>query len=181
MMAIIVEFAGKTPRVASTAFIADNAVLVGDVEIGDDSSIWFGAVLRADFAPIRIGRMCNIQDNVVAHADSSDLGLTVEDNVTVGHSAIVHGVRIKRGCLIGMGAILLSGSDIGANTFVAAGSVVREGDRLPPNSLAAGNPAVVKRALDGNAARWVATASDEYARLARQYRSGGLRLGERPR
>jgi carbonic anhydrase/acetyltransferase-like protein (isoleucine patch superfamily) len=168
-MPTIVEFAGKTPRIAATAFIAQNAVIVGDVEIGEQTSIWFGAVLRADFAPIRIGRMCNLQDNVVVHADSRDAGLVVEDNVTVGHSAIVHGVRIQRGCLIGMGAILLSGCVIGANTLVAAGSVVRENDHIPPDSLAAGNPAVVKRTLNGNAARWASAASSEYAALARRY------------
>jgi carbonic anhydrase/acetyltransferase-like protein (isoleucine patch superfamily) len=174
-MPLIVEFAGKLPRIAPTAFIAENAVIVGDVEIADDASVWFGAVLRADFAPIRIGSKCNIQDNVVAHADSRDAGLIVEDNVTVGHSAVIHGARIGAGCLIGMGAILLSGSVIGPNSLVAAGSVVRENDRIPGGSLIAGNPAVVKKSLEGNAARWAATAADDYAALTRRY----LQLSQR--
>jgi len=168
-MPLIVEFAGKRPVIAPTAFIAENAVIVGDVEIADDASVWFGAVLRADFAPIRIGRRSNIQDNVVAHADSRDAGLTVEDNVTVGHGAIIHGVRIGRGCLIGMGAILLSGSVIGSNTLIGAGSVVREGDSIPSNVLAAGNPAVVRKLLEGNAARWAATAAEDYVKLTLGY------------
>lgn len=170
-MPMIIKFADKTPRVAPTAFIADNAVLVGDVEIGDETSIWFGAVLRADFAPIKIGRKCNIQDNVVVHADSRDAGLVIDDEVTVGHSAILHGAHIGRGCLIGMGVILLSGSVIGAGSMIAAGSVVRENDRIPAYSLAAGNPAMVKKAIEGNAARWTETAAQDYADLARRYRS----------
>jgi carbonic anhydrase/acetyltransferase-like protein (isoleucine patch superfamily) len=166
---IIVEFEGRLPRIAASAFIAPNATIVGDVDIADNASIWFGAVLRGDFAPIRIGRNCNIQDNVVAHGESPEAGLVLEEDVTVGHSAILHGARIEKGCLIGMGAVLLSGSIIGAGSLVAAGSVVREYCKIPPNCLAAGNPAEVKKALQGNAARWAANAADEYAKLARRY------------
>lgn len=173
-MPFIVEFSGKRPKIASTAFVADNAVIVGDVEIGEEVSIWFGAVIRADFASIRIGDKCNIQDNVVIHADSRDAGLVVENDVTVGHGAIVHGARIGRGCLIGMGAILLSGSIIGPNSLVAAGSVVRENDNVPGDSLIAGNPAVVKKALKGNAARWAATAAQDYADLSQCYIKGSV-------
>lgn len=171
-MPIILEFEGRLPRIAATAFIAPNATIVGDVEIADNVSIWFGAVLRGDFAPICIGRNCNIQDNVVAHGESRETGLVLEENVTVGHSAILHGERIEKGCLIGMGAILLSGSVIGAGSLVAAGSVVREYCKIPSNCLAAGNPAKVKNALQGNAARWAANAADEYARLAQRYQGG---------
>jgi carbonic anhydrase/acetyltransferase-like protein (isoleucine patch superfamily) len=168
---IIVEFEGRLPRIAASAFIAPNATIVGDVEIADNVSIWFGAILRGDFAPIRIGRNCNIQDNVVAHAESRETGLVLEENVTVGHSAILHGELIEKGCLIGMGAILLSGSVIGAGSMVAAGSVVREYCKIPPNCLAAGNPAEVKKALQGNAARWAANAADIYAGLAQRYKA----------
>jgi carbonic anhydrase/acetyltransferase-like protein (isoleucine patch superfamily) len=173
-VAIIVSFGGKIPRIASTAFIAENAVLVGDVEIGEDSSIWFGTVVRGDFAPIRIGKRCNIQDNVVAHADSQETGLVLEDEATVGHSAVLHGVRIGTGSLIGMGAILLSGSIVGAHSMVAAGSVLREGCRIPDDCLAAGNPAVVKGPLRGKAAAWTKTGADEYVNLASRYRSRQL-------
>jgi len=106
----------------------------------------------------------------VAHGESRQTGLVLDDDVTVGHGAILHGSKIGRGCLIGMGAILLSNSVIGPNSLIAAGSVVRENDFIPENSVAAGNPAVVKKALEGNAARWVASGADSYVRLARYFR-----------
>jgi carbonic anhydrase/acetyltransferase-like protein (isoleucine patch superfamily) len=170
-MPIVVELEGRSPRIAASAFIAPNAVVVGDVEIGENTSVWYGAVLRADFGPIRIGRFCNIQDNVVVHGETVAEGLIVEDRVTVGHGAILHGSWIGTECLIGMGAILLSGSRIGARSLVAAGSVVGQGFEVPPDTLAAGNPAVVKKILDGNAADWVARAADEYVQLVAKYRS----------
>jgi carbonic anhydrase/acetyltransferase-like protein (isoleucine patch superfamily) len=173
---IIFELEGRSPRIAASAFIAPNAVLVGDVEIGENASVWFGAVLRADFAPIRIGQSCSIQDNVVVHADTPGEGLVMEERVTVGHSAILHGARIGRECLIGMGAILLSGSRIGAGSFIAAGSVVREGSVIPPNTLAAGNPAVSKKILDGRAAEWVAVGADAYLELVQKYRDNAREL-----
>lgn len=169
-MAHIVEFAGKRPKVAENVFIAETATLVGDVEIGEGCSIWFGAVLRADFAPIRIGRLCNVQDNVVAHADAQQDGLVLEDGVTIGHSAILHGGRIGAGCLIGMGSILLSGSVVGARSMLAAGTLLREGRIIPPGCLAAGNPALVKGPLTGKAARWTEMAAEDYWQLAQHYR-----------
>ena len=169
-MPLIVAFRGISPRIAASAFIAENATIVGDVEIGENASVWFGAVVRADFAHIRIGANCNLQDNVVAHAESRETGLVLEDDVTVGHGAILHGSRVGKGCLIGMGAILLSRSVIGANSLIAAGSVVREDAFIPGNSVAAGNPAVVKKELEGSAARWAASGADSYVRLVRQFR-----------
>ncbi len=165
----ILSFDGKTPRIADGAFIAENATIVGDVEIGEETSVWFGAVLRGDFAPIRIGKRCNIQDNVVVHADIPETGLVLEDEVTVGHAAVLHGSRIGKGCLIGMGAILLSGSIVGRRSMLAAGSVLREGCRVPDESLAAGNPAVVKGPLRGKAAGWVDSGASEYLAMARRY------------
>jgi carbonic anhydrase/acetyltransferase-like protein (isoleucine patch superfamily) len=170
-MAIIVPFEGRSPRIAPSAFLAENATLVGDVEIGENTSIWFGAVLRADFGPIRIGANCNIQDNVVAHPEDHETGLVLEDDITVGHSAILHGSRVGKGCLIGMGAILLSGSVIGPGSLVAAGSVVRENSSIPPGYLVAGNPAEAKKTPEGRAARWVAHAASDYAALARKYQT----------
>jgi len=175
-MPVIVEFEGRSPRIAASAFIAPNAVLVGDVEIGENASVWFGAVLRGDFAPIRVGAGCSIQDNVVAHGDNPGEGLLLEERVTVGHSAILHGSFIGRECLIGMGAIVLSGSRIGARSLIAAGSVVREGSTIPANTLVAGNPAVSKKTLDGRAADWVASAADEYLGLVQKYRGHSRQL-----
>src|SRR5438270_6881937 len=153
-----------------------NANMIGNVDVDEKSGICFGAVLRADFAPNRIGHACSIQDNVIAHADAPGAGLILEERVTVGHGAILHGAFIGRECLIGMGAILLSGSRIGAGSFVAAGSVVREGSTIPPNTLAAGNPAVSKKVLDGRAADWVALAADEYLKLVLKYRNHSRQL-----
>lgn len=170
-MPVIVAFQGRSPRIAASAFIAENATIVGDVEIGENASIWFGAVLRADFAPIRIGANCNIQDNVVAHAESRETGLVLEDDVTVGHSAVLHGTRVGKGALIGMGAILLSGSVIGQGCLVAAGSVVRENCTIPAGYLAAGNPAEPKKPLEGSALRWAAHAASDYVALARKYQT----------
>ena len=169
-MAHIVEFEGKRPNIADNVFIAENATLIGDVVVDEGCSIWFGAVLRADFAPIRIGRLCNVQDNVVAHADAQQDGLVLEEGVTVGHSAILHGGRIGAGCLIGMGSILLSGSVVGARSMLAAGTLLREGQIIPAGCLAAGNPAAVKGALTGKAARWTETAAEDYWQLAQRYR-----------
>jgi carbonic anhydrase/acetyltransferase-like protein (isoleucine patch superfamily) len=169
-MPIILAFDGRSPRIAASAIIAPNAVLVGDIEIGENTSIWFGAVLRADFAPIRVGAGCNIQDNAVLHGDAPGKGLTIEDKVTIGHGAIVHCAWIGQGCLIGMGAVVLSGSRIGSGSFVAAGSVVREDAQIPPSMLVAGNPAMSKSSLTGRAAEWVATSADEYLKLAPRYR-----------
>jgi carbonic anhydrase/acetyltransferase-like protein (isoleucine patch superfamily) len=165
----LIEFEGRSPRIAAGAFVAPTAVLVGDVQIEENTSIWFNAVLRADCGAIRIARNCSVQDNVVMHAENPETGLILEEGVTVGHGAIVHGTLVEKGALIGMGAILLSGSVIGAGSVIAAGSVVLEHCRIPPNSLAAGNPAVVKKALTGNAARWADQAVDDYLDLVQRY------------
>lgn len=171
----LIEFEGYSPRVAASAFVAPTAVLIGNVEIGESASIWFNAVLRADCGAICIGRNSNVQDNVVMHAENPDTGLTLEEDVSVGHGAIVHGTLIERGALIGMGAILLTGSVIGAGSLIAAGSVVREYCKIPPNCLAAGNPAVVKKILDGNAAFWADHAAEDYLKLMQRYiRSSGV-------
>jgi len=127
-------------------YVADGARLIGDVDIGEDSSIWFNAVLRGDLAPIRIGSRCNIQDNAVGHVNANQ-PLVLEDDVSVGHSAIIHGCTIHRGALIGMGAIVLNGAAVGEYTLVGAGSVVTENTVLPPYTLCLGTPAKPVREL----------------------------------
>lgn len=167
-MAVIVEFEGRRPRIAESAFVAPTAVLLGDVEVGENASIWFGAVLRADFAPIRIGPGCNVQDNVVIHAETEQ-GTVLEDRVTVGHGAILHDCWIGKGALIGMGAILLDRSRVGSRSLVGAGSVLKEGFVVPDGTLAIGNPAVNKKALEGKATEWVARGADDYLQLIKRY------------
>ena len=137
---------GKHPVCAPTARVAENATLAGDVTVAEKVSIWYGAVLRGDAGPIRVGEGSNIQDNVVVHCDTGTF-TSVGRWVTVGHGAIVHGCTVEDEALIGMGAILLNGSVIGRGSLVAAGALVPEGAVIPPDSLAVGSPARVVRTL----------------------------------
>lgn len=165
---MIIEYRGRTPKVHPSAFIAPTAVLIGDVEVGEESSIWFGAVLRGDNGPIRIGARTSIQDNAVLHV--SEHGETiVGDDVTVGHCAVMEDCRIERRALIGSNAVVLGGAVVGEGTLVAAGSVVGERSEIPPGVLAAGAPAKVKKPLEGEAAKWIEISADEYVKLSRSY------------
>jgi carbonic anhydrase/acetyltransferase-like protein (isoleucine patch superfamily) len=141
------EFDGKKPRVGDRAFVAENATLIGDVEIGNDCSIWYGAVLRADVNVIRIGSRSNIQDNCVLHVTNGTWSTIIAEEVTVGHGVIAHGCTIKRGALIGMGSTILDGAVIGEESIVGAGALVAEGMRVPPRTLVIGVPARIKRQL----------------------------------
>lgn len=174
-MAVLIEFEGRRPVVAESAFVAETAVLLGDVEVGEGTSIWFGAVLRGDMGPIRIGADCNIQDNVVIHAETGD-GTVIEDRVTVGHGAILHDCRIGRGTVIGMGAIVLDGARVGRKAVVGAGSVVRERFEVRELMLAVGTPAAHKKRLEGNAAEWVERGAQDYIDLLDRYRTGYRRI-----
>jgi carbonic anhydrase/acetyltransferase-like protein (isoleucine patch superfamily) len=175
-MAHIIPFNGVTPRVHATAFLAPTATLIGNVEVGPESSIWFGAVLRGDDPDhgIHIGARTSIQDNCVIHV--SDAGPTVVgDSVTVGHGASFESCEIRDGALIGMNAVLLHHVVIGEEALVAALSVVPDGMVVPPRTVVAGAPAVIKKALEGGSARWIDGSADHYVELARQYRE--LRIG----
>lgn len=143
---LILAVDGRTPRIHPSAWIAPTATIIGDVEIGPDSSVFYGCVLRADSGAIRLGARTNIQDNSVIHVDA-DAPATLGDDVTVGHMALVHGATVEDGCLIGMKSALLSRSIVRAGSLVAAGAVVLEGAEIPARSLAAGVPAKVRREL----------------------------------
>jgi carbonic anhydrase/acetyltransferase-like protein (isoleucine patch superfamily) len=140
-------YRGVFPRIHPTAFIDDSAQVIGNVEIGEESSVWMSVVVRGDVNWIRIGRRSNIQDGTIVHVMKETHPTTIGDNVTVGHGAIVHGCTVEDQCLIGMGAILLNGSHVGAESIVAAGSLLVEGVKVPPRSLVMGSPAKVRRAL----------------------------------
>ena len=142
-MAIIKSVRGFTPRWGKNCYLADNATIIGDVEMGEDCSIWFGAVLRGDVNPIRIGNRVNIQDNCTIHTTFEDSVAQIGDDVTIGHNVVIHGARIEASSLIGIGSVLLDHAVVGSHTIVAAGSVVLERTILEPNSLYAGVP--VKR------------------------------------
>lgn len=134
----------KRPEIGKNCFIAPGAVILGDVKLGGDSSVWFGAVIRAERAPIVIGNGSNIQDNAVLHVDAGQ-SVHIGDGVTVGHGAIVHGCSIGDNTLVGMGAIVLNGAKIGRNCILGAGALVTQNMVIPDNSLAVGCPAQVKR------------------------------------
>jgi carbonic anhydrase/acetyltransferase-like protein (isoleucine patch superfamily) len=163
------RFGGHEPQVPDGAFVAPNATLVGAVELGAESSVWFGAVLRADFDRIVIGEGSCIQDNAVVHS-AEGVPTILGANVTVGHAALLEGCIVEDGALVGMGAVVLQRARIGAGALVAAGSVVREGQEIPAGVLAAGVPAaVVRESLDGSARRWLETAANAYRDLRGRY------------
>ena len=153
--------------------MADGARLIGDVEIGAGSSIWFNAVVRGDVCPIRIGQLTNVQDNCTLHV-THDIGpLNIGNRVTIGHGAVLHACTVEDQVLIGMGAILLDKSVIESGSLVAAGSLVRTGFRVPAGMLVAGVPAVVKRPLTEAERKNVEQSPDNYARYVATYRDGG--------
>jgi carbonic anhydrase/acetyltransferase-like protein (isoleucine patch superfamily) len=167
---LIVPFDGTSPVIAESAWVAPNATLVGNVSLGAEASVFFGAVVRGDVDGIRIGDRSNIQDNVSVHCDSG-IPTTVGAGVSVGHSAVLHGCTVEDDCLIGMSATVLNHAVIGAGSLVAAGSVVLEGTVVPPNSLVAGVPAKVRRELtDAEHAKLLSNA-DHYVELSRTYRT----------
>src|SRR5436305_8417373 len=144
---MIRRYRGQLPRVPSSVFIDDSAQVIGDVEIGDESSIWMCVVIRGDVNWIRIGKRSNVQDGTIVHVMTKTHPTIIGDNVTIGHGAIVHGCTIEDQCLIGMGAILLNGAHVGTQSIVAAGALITEGMKVPAKSLVMGSPAKVKRLL----------------------------------
>ena len=135
------------PRVHPSAFIDDSAQVIGDVDIGEDSSVWMCVVIRGDVNRIRIGRRSNIQDGTIVHVMTDTHPTIIGDDVTVGHAAVVHGCTIEDRCLIGMGAILLNGVSVGTGSIIAAGTLLPEGMQVPPRSLVMGAPGKVRRTL----------------------------------
>jgi carbonic anhydrase/acetyltransferase-like protein (isoleucine patch superfamily) len=144
---VLRSYRGVLPRVHPSAFIDESAQVIGDVEIGEESSVWMCAVLRGDVHAIRIGRQSNVQDGTIVHVMNGTHPTTIGDQVTIGHGSMVHGCTIERQCLVGMGAILLNGAHVGAGSIVAAGTLLVEGMRVPPKSLVMGSPGKVRRLL----------------------------------
>ncbi len=164
---------GKRPELGRGVFVAETCAVIGDVVIGDESSIWYGTVVRGDVMPIRIGARTSIQDNTVIHVTSDFSGTIVGDDCTVGHAAIIHACTVEDGCLIGMGAILLDGCKIGRGSLVGAGALVTPGTDIPAGSLVIGSPARVKRPLDASEREQLAYAAQHYVELTRRYLAEG--------
>ena len=163
-------FAGHTPTLAADVFVAAGAVVIGDVEIGAGSSIWFNTVVRGDGHSIRIGARTNIQDLSMVHISSGRNPTIIGDDVTVGHRAILHGCELRDHCLIGMGATILDRVVIGEYAMVGAGALVTEGTVVPPGTLVLGAPAKVRREITGEERAMLERSAGHYAELARRYR-----------
>ena len=143
---MLFSYNGLTPELAEDVYVAPGAKIIGDVTIGEESTVWFNAVLRGDEAPITIGKGCNIQDNCTCHLFEG-FPLVLEDEVSVGHNAILHGCTIRSGALIGMGAIVLDGAEIGEGSLIGANTLIPSGKKIPPNSMVLGSPGKVIREL----------------------------------
>jgi len=163
---MIYPYNGKNPKISNSAFIADYVTITGDVEIGDESNIWFNTSIRGDVAPTIIGKRVSIQDNSVLH-QSPNNPLVIEDGVTVGHQVILHSCILRKNALIGMGSIVLDQAEVGEGAFIGAGSLVPQGKKIPPGTLAFGRPAKVIREL---------TAEDiaDMDRIRREYVEKGI-------
>jgi carbonic anhydrase/acetyltransferase-like protein (isoleucine patch superfamily) len=169
-------FKGKLPVVHETAFVGDNALLIGDITVGAGSSVWYGVNIRADINRVIIGADTNIQENAAVHVDrrqdESAYGETrIGDRVTIGHGAIIHGCTIEDECLIGMGAIILTGAVIGSGSIVAAGALVKEGQVIPPRSLVVGIPAVVKGTISDEKVEHIRLSAQHYVELGRDHKN----------
>jgi carbonic anhydrase/acetyltransferase-like protein (isoleucine patch superfamily) len=163
------ELDGMAPQVAASAWVADNAQVIGDVVLGDDSSVWFGATLRGDTETITVGRGSNIQDGSVLHADVG-FPMTVGENVTVGHQVMLHGCTIGDGSLIGIGAVVLNGVKIGKHCLVGAGALVTEGKEFPDGSMILGSPARVTKTLTPEQIEGLRRSAKHYTDNAARYR-----------
>jgi len=176
-----IAYGSYIPQLDGSVYVAEGAKLVGDVTVGRGSSIWFNAILRGDLAPVVIGERCNIQDGVVGHVGESQ-PLMLEDDISVGHTAIIHGCRIGKGTLIGMGAIVLNGAEIGEYALVGAGSIVTENTIIPPYTLSLGSPAKVVRELTEQDLLRMAHTTQSYVQKAKEYgrikNSGGVSNGQ---
>lgn len=166
---MILTIKGMTPDVDDGAFVAENATIIGDVRIGRGSSVWFGSVVRGDVACIRVGDRTNVQDLSVLHVDHSN-DLTIGDDVTIGHRAIVHGCTVRDRVLVGMGAIIMNGAEIGEDTIIGAGALITEGSVIPPRSLVIGVPGKVKRELTADEMLAILRSAEEYSKGASAYR-----------
>ena len=166
---MIMNFKGKSPKISETAFIAPSADIIGDVEVGGFSSIWFNAVLRGDRNTIKIGNRTSIQDNVVIHANPEN-GVQIGNEVSVGHGAVLHGCRIEDNVIIGMNSTVLNGAEIGKNSIVGANALIPEGKKFPEKSLIIGVPGKVKRKIETSEIEAIAKNAAEYVEFVREYR-----------
>jgi carbonic anhydrase/acetyltransferase-like protein (isoleucine patch superfamily) len=164
------EHMGVRPTLGEGVYVAPNATVIGDVHLGEASSVWFGVTIRGDVFPIRIGARTNVQDGSVIHVTGGKAATTIGDDVTIGHMVLLHGCTVASGCLIGMGSVVLDGAVIGEGSLLAAGSLVAPGAKIPPRSLAMGRPAKAVRTIRDADAEMIAEAGRLYVQYARTFR-----------
>jgi carbonic anhydrase/acetyltransferase-like protein (isoleucine patch superfamily) len=170
------ELRGVRPMVARDVFVADGASVIGDVHLGEEASVWFGAVIRGDFFPVRVGARSNVQDNADVHITAGKAKTTIGEDVTIGHSAVIHGCTVGNRCLIGTGSIVLDGAIVGDDSFVAAGSLLVPGTVVPPRSFVLGRPAKVVRPAKEEVLASIRDAASLYVGYARDFRETCRRL-----
>jgi gamma-carbonic anhydrase len=166
---MIRTFQGIQPRIPKSCFIEDTAVVIGDVVVGEDCSVWFHAVIRGDVHYIRIGHRTNVQDLCMLHVTHDTHPLVIGSDVTIGHHVVLHGCTIKDRVLIGMGAIIMDGAVIGEDSVVGAGALVTERTVIPPKSVVLGSPAKVRRPVSDDELKWILESSANYVKYAGQY------------
>ncbi len=163
------SFGGKRPVLGRGVFLAETCAVIGDVEIGDETSIWYGTVIRGDVMPIRIGARTSVQDNTVVHVTAGRYGTTIGNDCTIGHGAIIHACTVEDFCLVGMGSVILDGARIGRGSLVGAGALVTPGTDIPPDSLVIGSPAKVKRPINEKEREQIVFGAAHYVELTRRY------------
>lgn len=169
-MSYIIPYKSVAPKIDSSVFLAPSATVVGDVEIGEGASIWFNAVVRGDFQPLRIGKNTNVQDNAVIHV-MANVPTEIGDDVTIGHNAIIHARKIGNNCLVGMGSIILGYTEIGDNVVIGAGTMITQHKKIPSNSLVYGNPAQIIRALREDEIEALHDSALDYRKVAENYKA----------
>lgn len=165
-------YKGILPKLHETVFVTEGAIIIGDVEIGRDSSVWFNSVVRGDVNYIRIGERTNVQDNSVLHVTHETYPLFVGSEVTIGHNVVLHGCKVGDRCLIGMGAVILDDAEIGADSIIGAGSVITQSARIPERSLVIGTPGKVVRTLSDDEVESIAQSAKNYMGYVKNYREG---------
>lgn len=174
-MPALITYDGKTPRVAPSVFLADGSIVSGDVEIGENSSLWFGTIVRGDVDTVRIGARTNLQDQTVVHVTAGKHRTVIGDDVTAGHRAVLHGCTVNDRSLVGIGAIVMDGAVIGPEAMVGAGALVPPGMVVPPGKLVLGSPARVVRDLTPEEIAFIKRTAERYVGYAATYRRGGGR------
>lgn len=168
---MVINFNQKEPKIHKQAYVVSNADIIGDVILGKNSSIWFGAVLRGDVNKIIIGEGSNIQDNCTIHVNEEDNPVVIGDGVTIGHNAVIHGCKVGDNCIIGIGSIIMDNVEIGEETIIGAGTLISPGEKVPSGVLCVGSPSRVERKLTQEEKESIRKSADYYVKVSSKYKN----------